>query len=498
MVSSDTVIGPFWGGNQDRRTGRFPLSVERHVVSQVAQLLPGVTAVTPNARYFTLHAVVADEVGRRGLVAAEAQELMRRAEVVMAAITMAHGRHGGMSAAHGADRIGVSIRGGTVDVAALSKPGGYAESPWGFWGPYRGSETLLGLTHWEGKNITAGPGLPMTAMREALGPVITLASHDQVEIKTLHANASCCICGCANAADGELLRSRLLPSDAAPQSNAGRRAATIKMMLRIFQLREVTSVTRDMWPVVAYDEEILEDPVCGPLEATLAWRGVVLRSRSVMAWRDLWAKLVNEIHGLVTIADLADTFAAALPDQTVSSYMDGLPDVGSGDALLDAEEDNSVWSRPVLDRSLALLFLGAARVESLPERVAAYFEGPDERRQGLTPAWIAARTAEWKHRSIRDFARWLTEVLVVRSQRIALRKARFNRSTGTFQVPERVFLRDGLLFRDSTEFGGPVGFRWDPLSSVLVGAGLSQYIAEDSEQRKSLFRPTPRAMDLLI
>ena len=389
------------------------------------------------------------------------------------------------------------MRGGTVDLAKLAQPGGYAESNWGFWGPYRGSEGLLGLTHWEDTNITAGPDLPMAAMREALEPVIALANLDHVDAPTLQENVTCCICGCADAADGALLRDRLLPSGADPQSKAGRRTATIKMMLRIFQLREIASTTRDMWPVVAYDEEILYDPVCGQLEATLAWRGVVLRGRSILAWRDLWAELVNKIWGLTTIRDLADTFAEALPEQTVASYMDGLPDPGSGNNLLPADMDSSVWDRPVLDRSLALLLLGGTRVGSLPEYVAAYFENPDEAQQGLTPSWVAARVTEWKHRSVRDFARWLTEVLVARSQRIALRKAKFNRSTGTFQVPERVFLRDGLLFRDSDESGGPIGFRWDPLSSVLVGAGLSQYSAEDNGQGKALFRPTPRAMDLL-
>lgn len=116
MYVSDlnTVVGPYWGGRQVRHAGRYPLSVERHVVSQVAHLVPGVTAVTPNARYFTLHAVIADEVKRRGLVAAEAQQLMRRAEVVMAAITVAHGPHPGMSDAHGADRIRPSLNTGVI------------------------------------------------------------------------------------------------------------------------------------------------------------------------------------------------------------------------------------------------------------------------------------------------------------------------------------------------------------------------------------------------
>lgn len=494
MSGTSAVIGPFWGGLESRHAGRYPLSVERHAISQVARLLPGVTTVTPNARYFTLHALVADAAQRQGLVAAEAQDLLRRAEVVLAAITLRHGVHPGLSAPHGADHIRAAMSSGLLDVAQLAKPGAYAQASWGFWGPYRGSEMLLGLTSWEGSNIAPGAGLELEEVRKALGPVLDLARLDVVDTEALERHPECCMCGCADAADGRLLRALLVPTKPDPRSNGGRRSATIRLILRILQLHEVRSVTRDGWPILAYDPSLIDDPVCAALDITDAWRGVVLRNRSVLAWRDMWAELANSIAGLATIASLADVFAEALPTGTVRAYRDSLPDVGEGDIFLPAETHPGVSKRNALDRSLALLLLGGARVGRLPDRVAAYYQDPSESMQELTPSWVAERVTEWEGRSLQDFARWLVGVLVARSQRIALMKASFSRKSGTFRVPARVFVRDGLIFRDSSESGGAVSLRWDQLASVMVGAGLC---SAERREGSLVWRPTERGEALL-
>lgn len=494
MSSTSGVVGPFWGGLESRHAGRYPLSVERHAIAQVARLLPGVTTVTPNARYFILHALVADEAQRRGLVAVEAQDLLRRAEVVLAGITLMHGAHPGLSAPHGADPIRSVLGSGSLDVAHLSTPGMYAQSTWGFWGPYRGSEALLGLTRWEGSNLAPGEGLVLAEVREALAPVLELARLDVVETGALEAHPECCMCGCANAADGQLLRALLVPTNADPRSNGGRRSATIRLILRLLQLHEVRSVTRDGWPILAYDPSLTDDPVCSGLVITDAWRGVVLRNRSVLGWRDMWAELVNSIGGLATIASLGDLLADALPAGTVRSYHESLPDVGEGGLLLPAEIDPTVTNRNVFDRCLALVLLGAARVGRLPDRVAAYFQDPSEAMQELTPSWAAGRVADWQQRSLHDFARWLVGVLVARSQRVALMKASFSRKSGTFRVPARVFVRDGLVFRDSGESGGAVSLRWDQLASVMVGVGLC---SAERKEGSLVWRPTERGEALL-
>jgi hypothetical protein len=86
-----SVSGPVWSDSTSGTyPGRFPLSVERHVMSTVDRLVPGVTTVTLNARYYPLHGLVAAEARNRGLDLAGAQDLMRRAEVAIGAVSARH------------------------------------------------------------------------------------------------------------------------------------------------------------------------------------------------------------------------------------------------------------------------------------------------------------------------------------------------------------------------------------------------------------------------
>jgi hypothetical protein len=83
-----TLDGPSWSTEGlDRAAGRYPLSVERHVMRMAELLVPGVTTVTPHARYYALHALIAVEAARRGLAEGQIQDLLRRAEVVVAAVS---------------------------------------------------------------------------------------------------------------------------------------------------------------------------------------------------------------------------------------------------------------------------------------------------------------------------------------------------------------------------------------------------------------------------
>src|SRR3712207_3266227 len=77
----------------DVAAGRSPLSVERHVIRMVDHLVPGVTAVTPHGRYYALHGLVAAEAEVRDLSVPATQDLLRRAEVVMATVSFAHHFH---------------------------------------------------------------------------------------------------------------------------------------------------------------------------------------------------------------------------------------------------------------------------------------------------------------------------------------------------------------------------------------------------------------------
>src|SRR4051812_47014107 len=117
------VSGPDWSvPGLQIAAGRFPLAVERHVLRMVDRLVPGVTTVTPHARYFALHGLIAAEVEREGLGMAAARDLLRRAEVVMAAASFVHD-HGdiGLARAHGLDALAGRLSGGTLDLAVDSR-----------------------------------------------------------------------------------------------------------------------------------------------------------------------------------------------------------------------------------------------------------------------------------------------------------------------------------------------------------------------------------------
>ena len=147
-----SVSGPAWSDSTSGTyPGRFPLSVERHVMSTVDRLVPGVTTVTLNARYYPLHGLVAAEARKRSLDLAERADLMRRAEVTIGAVSARHlhvapGPHHALSRPHGYDMIVSQVHAGSVDIGALAAPGVYAQPSWGFWSAYRGSEAILQIS----------------------------------------------------------------------------------------------------------------------------------------------------------------------------------------------------------------------------------------------------------------------------------------------------------------------------------------------------------------
>ena len=166
------MLGPAWSGSESSTfPGRFPLSVERHVLNTVDRLVPGVTTVTLNARYYAVHALVAAEARARHLDLAAAQDLLRRAEVVVGAVSAQHvhedaGAHVALSRPHAYDLISPRVREGAVDISALAAPRVYAQPSWGFWPAYRSSEMVLRIVT-RADDIAPGNGL--TRARSAPG-----------------------------------------------------------------------------------------------------------------------------------------------------------------------------------------------------------------------------------------------------------------------------------------------------------------------------------------
>lgn len=469
-MSAVTVFGPSWSAHETGPfPGRFPLAVERHTLRTVDHLLPGITTVTPHARYYTLHALVAVIAKERKLDATAQVDLLRRCEVVLGAISCAHGPHPGWPSPHGADRIEPQVADGIVHVGQLAAPEAYAKATRGFLGPYLGSEWNLGLISLPGGRLAPGEATDPSALRRGLGGIIAMTAHDDIDTDTLTRNAQMCLCQAGPATDGALLRGLLIAAEAPDGSTEEKRRQTLQMLGRLLHLQP-SSRAQDLWSTLAYGPLADTDPVLSALHATFAWKGVVLRSRMVSAWRGLWAGLVNTITTFSPIRDVADTFADVLPAMTVSQYRDELPAINDGQFLAPAETHRSVTDRQFGDQQLAVLCLAASRAGTLPGRTAPYFEGSDDKGQQLTPTWTDQELDTWRTRPVRDFARHLTETLITRSQRVALSKATIR--SGVIKIPTRVHVVDDMIFKDSSEGSGEVGLRWNQATSVMAGLGM--------------------------
>ena len=464
----------------DATQAEYPLAVERHAMAQVGHLLPGITTVTSHARYYTLHSLVFAEAAARGLDGDATRRLFRRAEVVVGAASIAHQsevRHQGFRGVHGADRLGSRVASGTVDVDALAANGGYVQAGWGFWGPYVGPEYTLGLLETDDRRTVPGPNAELAALRSGFDGLFDLTSRSTLSVADLKAASNLCICQGGGSGDGALMRSLLVPVSSESMHAADRRSQSLRLLLRLTDLMGgVERPESELQKALVYGPE-RDDPVVAGLDAAAAWTGVVLRNELVAGWRNLWASLVDAIDGFMAIDALGETFADDLPGGTVGDFAADLPDgFGPDGELVDAYATLDQQAMASSAHLLARLIISANRYGRLEDRPQAYFQADrDERFQQLTPEWTQQRVAEWADRTLRDFAVWLTHQLVARAERVALAKSSFDRRTGRFKVPTRVFVREGHIFRDSAEGGGGVALRWGSAFQIMAGVGLVEY-----------------------
>lgn len=441
----------------------------------VDHLVPGVTAVTPHARYYALHGLVAAHADAAGLSAPATQELLRRSEVALAAVSFAHHPQGleWMPRAHGVDALSQRLRSGAISMAESAAVGkeGYVSNPWGFWGPYAGSETALGILG-PGRMPLPGPRLDASAVRSGLGELLELAAEDTLHVGDLASlGVNLCVCAGGEHPDGHWLADLICGPDASgvdPRSRA--RRETIQLMVRIVSEHPVVRFTRDVGRVLAFGDFLTTDCVTRDIDAAPVWRGVALRNYSVGAWRRLWSWLVEHVEGMITTEELADRFADQLPPQNVDEFLSSLPATQSTTgAPLPAELCLREADTPLPLNELRVLAVGARRVDELSGRVRDAFLG--QRGIELGPEWVGWRLEEARSAPLRDTARRLVHDMVARSQRIALAKAR-RRPDGSLWLPTRLHERSGLLYRTSQEGRGDVGLRLDQLGTVLATCGV--------------------------
>jgi hypothetical protein len=466
--------GPAWSTEGlDVVAGKYPLSIERHVMRMADLLVPGVTTVTPHARYYALHALVAVEAERRDLSLQATQDLLRRCEVVLAAVSYAHDHiETGLPRAHGLDSLAGRLQSGEVVMGEASQPvkGGYVRNVWGFWSPYAASEVSLGILA-PASMPTPGPTCLAEQVSAGLDGILQLAARPNLGVDELRGYPHLCVCAGGGAADGAWLAKLLcLPGEQPIESVGLSRRNTIRMLTRLMQTHEIGDVANGVRPLIAYGNLLTNDPVLASLETAPVWRGVMLRNYAVSAWRRLWSWLVSQVDGLMPADDLAERFADSMPDGTLAAFMDGLPTTVTPTGEPAPAEEQLRQNGPVDPvTELAILTVNARRVRELSGRVRDAFLG--QRGVELGPEWMAWRLAESGTVSSRDFARRLTYDLLIRSKRVALSKAR-RRSDGVLWLPTRLHEREGLLFRTSQEGRGDVGLRLAQLTTVLAGAGV--------------------------
>lgn len=477
---------PQWSGLSDGPSeGRFPLAVEGYPMRCVESLVPGVTTVTPHARYYSLHAYVATLGNVGGL---DTTKILRRCEVVFAAVSILHARHSpdahrGMSQAHGHDKIVDSMSDGVLRVAKLAAPESYAQAKRGFFGPYLASERSLGLLLADDQNMLPGERSDRRMLHEGFDGLLDLAMLDEIPCSVLEDWPSLCLCG-EQAAERSWLRSVMFPaSTASERSGSDRRSQTALMLSRLIEMYEPEDISNTLSRKLIADSQTYDDRQLQGLQIVPAWRGVALRRWYTWAWRDLWRWLVNEnVIGVVPVSQFQGALAEQLPEQTVAQFRRNLPPGMVEGSLMDAEYDGSVCELGDGPRNLAWLVIGAGRSGRLGEHMGPYFEGGERelRNYELTPLWLQEFLDQRDGRSIRDVGVELCGILLARSQRIALAKSTFKK--GQWRVPARVTIRDGYVFRDSNEGGGPVSLRWDQLTQVMCGLGMVKRVRDGHGQ----------------
>jgi hypothetical protein len=470
---SDVIEGPGWASHAlDERPGRFPLSVEAHLMNMTARLVPGATTVTINARYYGLHGLVALESSRRSLDPPAAARLLRRCEVVVGGVSVLHPDElSGL--AHGSDRIRPHMeRVGHLDVAHLETPRkGYANPQWGFLGPYIGSELTLRIL--AGTDLTPGERLDEPALRTGFEGIFELAEQDTISFDDLESAGHLANGAGRDQPDGRWLAYLMCSAGLAQETRADlTRRGTVRLLARAADLALGPTVVASFRALVAYGPGLRSDPVVNEVPESEPWRGTLFRHDSVGAWRALWAWLVGQINGLTAPPTLVEAMIAALPAGQLGDFVDGLP------ATLDehgdpapAEEEVRAAQLNTPTQALALLALGARRSRELEGHARDAFVGDERRPVVLSPLWLGQWILARLCMPMSDVAAELVTLLLDRARRIALKKMRLERN-GRVWLPTRVHERGEYLFRIGDEGSGNVGLRLRQLVDILVDVGV--------------------------
>ncbi|WP_435108654.1 hypothetical protein [Nocardiopsis synnemataformans] len=500
-----TVEGPVWAGRGlDQRGGIDPLRVARPVLDTVDRLLPGVSTLTHFARPYAFYAALAEHCERVEASEEQRLRLLRRGEVLMAAVTAAcqdaghvHDRVAG-GKPHGTDGVRPHLGDDGLDLAACAAAHS-AEAPLrsysprglGFWSDYRGPCLSLGVA-------AGGDALPLPGrhacpepVREVFAPLFGATAHDHLSRDRLVALAEV---GAHHLTEAEVpwLAGLFTASeqgfhdpDSWEPEDLHRRAA-LRILGRTAALyRERTDWSwewtweRAFRAAVAYGDTAVTDPVLGAHPQALGWRGALLRRFSVGAWRRLWSFVTGCMNdgdsgSGSTEDELRDRVASLMPDTSVRAFARDLPDTTGGghpaaaeEGLLDAHDEDT----PRLN--VELLLLGARRAAELQGDAHRAFLG--QAKEFLNPLWVAQRRDDLLDRPVAEFAAGLVSDMLHQSQRVAREKTRIG-DGGRITVFSKVHERNGRYYSTGDEGRGEPATRINEMAGLALQLGL---VSED-------------------
>ncbi|PMR62609.1 hypothetical protein C1A38_02310 [Verrucosispora sp. ts21] len=483
------MLGPAWTLKPDTPddTGRQPLAVETVIGAHAAALIPGVITTTPHARYLALHARLAIEAQRRGWTGSKDVQafhaLVRRSEVVLAAVSIAHGEaeddhhlRAGPFGVHGVNTIRPELqRHRLVDVGRAADR--YSRVRGGYLQTYAGIEAVLGLTD-GGRVPLPGPAAD-TDQIAALDEVLRVAEREKpLSLADLDGLRHLCVCAMGDTPDGECVRNAyFIGTERSGHAQIHRSSAAL--LVRALAGEHVDGESIDM----AMDRWCcfrpgLRELVGDDLYAhALVWRGALLRNWSVWAWRLIWARLVSPLSDTGTLEEAIAEFVRGLPDATVrEALVDGLPQVidGAGTPLpvehdlYDEALNSEDWT---VFGMLRLLAVGARRVEHLDPITRDAFVGAfsDDLGPGSVTAWLA-RSGE---RPLVDAVSDLAGVLFHRAEAVSRQKMQWTRHG--LRLPTRL-RRVGDRWRlEGREGRAAVSLRLPTFTNVMRQLGVLSY-----------------------
>jgi len=494
MTDTPTLDGPAWcAPGLDTKGSRFPLRVEAPVMNLVDALVPGVSTMTRNSRYYGLYWALADYAHAKDFDTLTCRRVLRRAEVALALASLVDpdtGELDGPGDMHGADTVRSRLSTSSVDRLADVGDSSYSPRAWGFWSQYKGPVVTLGIASTDREAFRRGP-------RETPGPVKDMFEHflDVVAARPITVDEAHSFADLIrirpDSADVTPLRAVMTATDigsvqTAWTANDRTRRSTFRILARAVQLQPDTDGwTGQLFDAVAYGPALDEDSVFhAEGKRAQTWRGLLLRHHSVGAWRRLWSALVDHVIDHIRTTgepaarhDLHTWIRNHTPDDTVEKFLRSCPEpFDAGGNPLPAEAQLRK-ARKQIEADLGVLLLGSVRDDQLTGVTQQAFRGNAGRGKYLDPQWVAHQRREHLHRTMPDFACALVDDMLAQSHRVALLKMHID-GDGRMKLPTKLHERNGRYFAGSREGSGNVGLRTEQLGELGQQLGLFDTVGD--------------------